>query len=152
MLQQHTPLSSAITVDDTHGRTVQRHVQVFAATVALQRQWSGLVCFVVVQREGVRDGQHFHDCQFYISSQSLCANQFLADTIGHWGIENRLHWVRDVTFAEDFPPRRGGNAPVNWAILHNFFITIARFLGFRTIPQAQRALANQLHQVFSLLV
>lgn len=61
-------------------------------------------------------------------------------------------WVRDVTFQEDFPPRRGGNAPVNWSILHNFFITTARKLGFRTIPQAQRALSNQLHKVFSFFV
>ena len=94
----------------------------------------------------------WYERQFYISSQIHDAQQLLADTIGHWGIENRLHWVRDVTFSEDFPPRRGGNAPVNWAILHNFFITIARFFGFRTIPQAQRALSNQLAQVFSLFV
>ncbi|MBD2724973.1 transposase [Nostoc sp. FACHB-892] len=56
--------------------------------------------------------------------QNLEAQQLLADTQGHWGIENRLHWVKDVTFSEDFPLRRGGNAPVNWAILHSFFITI----------------------------
>ncbi|MHC5855042.1 hypothetical protein, partial [Nostoc sp.] len=37
-------------------------------------------------------------------------------------------------------------------ILHNFFITIARKLRFRTIPQAQRALSNQLHKVFSFFV
>jgi hypothetical protein len=60
--------------------------------------------------------------------------------------------VLDVTFQEDFPARQGGNAPVNWAILHNFFISLARYLGWRTIPQAQRALANQLRLVFSLLV
>ncbi|MEH1906974.1 hypothetical protein [Nostoc sp.] len=57
-----------------------------------------------------------------------------------------------MNFIEDFPPRSGGNAPVNWSILHNFFITIARKFRFRTIPQAQRALSNQLHKVFSLFV
>ncbi|MFN6525715.1 hypothetical protein [Nostoc sp. ChiSLP03a] len=82
----------------------------------------------------------------------MSAKDALTDTQKHWGIENRLHWVRDVTFSEDFPLRRGGNAPVNWAILHNFFITLARFLGFRTIPQAQRALANQIQKVFSFFV
>ncbi|MBE9207817.1 transposase [Nostoc sp. LEGE 06077] len=94
----------------------------------------------------------WYERQFYISSQIHDAQQLLADTIGHWGIENRLHWVRDVTFSEDFPPCCGGNAPVNWAILHNFLITIARFFGFCTIPQAQCALSNQLAQVFSLFV
>ncbi|MEH2164413.1 MAG: hypothetical protein V7K38_26035 [Nostoc sp.] len=57
-----------------------------------------------------------------------------------------------MTFSEDFLLRRGGNAPVNWAILDNFFTTLARFLGFRTIPQAQRALANQIQKVFSFFV
>jgi len=56
------------------------------------------------------------------------------------------------TSLEDFLLRRGGNAPINWAILNNFFITSARFLGYRTIPQAQRILSNQLDKVFSLLV
>ncbi|MDM9580084.1 hypothetical protein [Nostoc sp. GT001] len=57
-----------------------------------------------------------------------------------------------MTFSEDFALQRGGNAPVKWAILHNFFITLARFFGFRTIPQAQRALANQIQKVFSFFV
>ena len=29
---------------------------------------------------------------------------------GHWEIENRLHWVKDVTFHEDYPDRAGGDA------------------------------------------
>ncbi|WP_144238227.1 ISAs1 family transposase, partial [[Scytonema hofmanni] UTEX B 1581] len=75
---------------------------------------------VVVERQGERNGQPSYERQFYICSQYLEAQQLLCDIQGHWGIENRLHWVRDVTFQEDFPPRRGGNAPVNWSILHNF--------------------------------
>lgn len=150
--RQQTPLSCATTVEHLHSRIIQRHCQVFAVPAKIQTQWAGLKAFVRVERVGVRDGQPSHECQFYISSQIQDAQQLLADTKAHWGIENRLHWVRDVTFREDFPPRRGGHAPVNWAILHNFFITVARFLGFRTIPQAQRALSNQLEQVFSLLV
>ncbi|WP_347276234.1 ISAs1 family transposase [Coleofasciculus sp. FACHB-542] len=150
--QRDIPLSSATTVEDIHSRQVQRECKVFAVPQQLQQTWTGIKTFVVIEREGKRDGQPFHERQFYICSQSLSAQHLLADTVGHWGIENRLHWVKDVTFSEDFPPRRGGNAPVNWAILHTFFITIARYLGFRTIPQAQRTLANQLHRVFSLLV
>ncbi len=150
--QQDTPLSSATTVENVHSRLVQRQCKVFAAPEPLQKKWSGLKTFVVVERQGERNGQPFSERQFYICSQYLEAQQLLADIQGHWGIENRLHWVRDVTFKEDFPPRRGGNAPVNWSILHNFFITIARQLRFRTIPQAQRALSNQLHKVFSFFV
>nr|WP_233715784.1 ISAs1 family transposase [Nostoc favosum] len=150
--QQDTPLSSATTVENVHSRLVQRECKVFAAPEQMQKKWSGLKTFVVIERQGQRDGQPFYERQFYICSQNLEAQELLADIQGHWGIENRLHWVRDVTFQEDLPPRRGGNAPVNWSILHNFFITIARKLRFRTIPQAQRALSNQLDQVFSFFV
>ncbi|MBD2448318.1 ISAs1 family transposase [Nostoc sp. FACHB-152] len=94
----------------------------------ISQQWAGLKAFVVVERTAIRNGQPCHEQQFYIGSLIEDAQQLLADTVGHWGIENRLHWVREVPFKEDFPLRRGGNAPVNWAILHNFLITSARFL------------------------
>ncbi|OYD90697.1 hypothetical protein CDG76_31290 [Nostoc sp. 'Peltigera membranacea cyanobiont' 210A] len=157
--QTQEPLSTTTIEDDTHvgvarrrHRKVLRCCKVFAAPEKLQSQWAGLKTFVQVERSGIRDGQSFQERQFYICSQIMSAKDALTDTQKHWGIENRLHWVRDVTFSEDFPLRRGGNAPVNWAILHNFFITLARFLGFRTIPQAQRALANQIQKVFSFFV
>jgi predicted transposase YbfD/YdcC len=150
--QTQEPLSSTTIQDNTHDRNVLRCCQVFAAPEKLQSQWAGLKTFVQVERSGIRDGQSFQERQFYICSQIVSAKDALTDTQKHWGIENRLHWVRDVTFSEDFPLQRGGNAPVNWATLHNFFITLARFLGFRTIPQAQRALANQIQKVFSFFV
>jgi len=119
--QQDIPLSCATTIENIHSRVVRRDSRVFAVPEQIQKQWKGLKTFVVVQRSGQGDGQPTDECQFYICTQSLSAQQLLADTQGHWGIENRLHWVKDVTFAEDFPPRRGGNAPVNWAIEHIAF-------------------------------
>ncbi len=150
--QQNKPISSAAEQTESHGCKVLRQVSVWKAPEEVQQEWMGLSCFVVVERSGIRKKRHFREQQYYISSQELSAHQLLGDIQGHWGIENRLHWVRDVTFSEDFPARRGGNAPVNWAILHNFFISIARSIGYRTIPQAQRCLSNQIHQIFSFLV
>jgi hypothetical protein len=47
----------------------------------------------------------------------------LADLIrGHWGIENGLHYVRDVTFAEDASRLRTGNGPQIMACLRNLAI------------------------------
>ncbi len=71
---------------------------------------------------------------------------------GHWAIENRLHWVKDVTFDEDYPSRTGGHAPVNWAILFTWSVTLVRRAGIRTVPQALRLWANQVEAVFSFLV
>jgi len=49
----------------------------------------------------------------------------LADLIrGHWMIENGLHWVRDVTFAEDACKVRTGTAPQGMACLRNLAIGV----------------------------
>jgi predicted transposase YbfD/YdcC len=36
---------------------------------------------------------------------------------GHWGIENRLHWVLDVVFRDDLARLRSGHGPANMAVI-----------------------------------
>lgn len=64
---------------------------------------------------------------------SLSAAEFSQRIQQHWEMENRLHWVRDVLFEEDYV-RAGGNAPVNWAILNCWLLNWVRQLGYRTVP------------------
>ncbi|MGN6197282.1 ISAs1 family transposase [Humibacter sp.] len=58
---------------------------------------------------------------------------------GHWTIENRLHWVRDVTFDEDRSQIRTGNGPRLMAVLRNLAISIHRAAGATNIAAATRA-------------
>ena len=60
----------------------------------------------------------------------------LAANRGHWGIENRLHWVRDVTFGEDHCPVCKKNAPQAFAALRNVLLALLRFLGHTNIAEA----------------
>lgn len=129
---------------------MHRRACVYAAPVTLQRHWAGLERLIWVERWGIRAGESFHEQVGYISSLSLSADEFLAHIQQHWGIENRCHWVRDVTLEEDYA-RPGGNAPVVWAILNCFLLSMVRQLGYRTVPQGARALANRVHQVFEFL-
>jgi predicted transposase YbfD/YdcC len=62
---------------------------------------------------------------------------------GHWGIENRSHYVRDVTFDEDRSRVRVGHGPAIMASLRNFAIALARLHGFTNIASALRAFAHQ---------
>ena len=63
----------------------------------------------------------------------------LADAIrAHWGIENRLHWVRDVTFCEDLSQIRTGNGPAVMATLRNLAISLHRLAGADNIAAASR--------------
>ena len=57
---------------------------------------------------------------------------------GHWQIENGLHWVRDVTFAEDLSQVRIGAAPQVMASLRNLAISLHRLAGAANIAKALR--------------
>ncbi|SMD26889.1 ISAs1 family transposase [Kibdelosporangium aridum] len=56
----------------------------------------------------------------------------------HWHIENRLHWVRDVTYTEDHSRVRTGNAPRVMASLRNLAISALRHHGWDNIAQGLR--------------
>ena len=58
---------------------------------------------------------------------------------GHWGIENKLHWVRDVTFDEDRSQVRTKAAPRTMASLRNLAISLHRMInGAKNIAEALR--------------
>lgn len=62
---------------------------------------------------------------------------------GHWGIENRLHWVRDVTFDEDRCQVRSGAAPQALAACRNLAIGLLRRRGYTNIAAALRTHAGR---------
>jgi hypothetical protein len=57
---------------------------------------------------------------------------------GHWTIEDRLHWVRDMTFDEDRSQTRTASGPRIMASLRNLAITILRLAGATSIAAALR--------------
>lgn len=63
------------------------------------------------------------------------SDQLLALVRGHWNIENRSHWVRDVTFGEDGSQVRTGHLPQIMAALRNCTIGLLRLHGFNSIPK-----------------
>ena len=72
---------------------------------------------------------------------------------GHWGIENRLHWVRDVVFDEDHHQLRTRNGPEIMAALRNLAISLIRLTyGTRTaIASTTRSLSRRPKRAISLL-
>jgi predicted transposase YbfD/YdcC len=76
----------------------------------------------------------------------------IADAIrGHWAIENRLHWIRDVIFAEDHSQIRTGNGPAVMATLRNLAISIHRLNGATNIAAACRDLSRHPNRVLPLV-
>ncbi len=70
----------------------------------------------------------------------------------HWGIENRLHWIRDVTFAEDLSQIRTGNGPAVMATLRNLAISLHRHAGADNIAAACRHISRHPNRVLPLLL
>jgi len=62
----------------------------------------------------------------YISSRILSAEAFADAVRSHWGIENRLHWVLDVTFDEDQSRLRRGHGAKNMAVVRHFALNLVR--------------------------
>jgi predicted transposase YbfD/YdcC len=74
-----------------------------------------------------------------LSPMKADAKRLLALNRGHWTIENRLHWVRDVTFDEDRSQVRTGQGPQTMATLRNLAISLFRLQKTVNIAQALRA-------------
>ncbi|MDZ7918034.1 MAG: ISAs1 family transposase [Rhodococcus sp. (in: high G+C Gram-positive bacteria)] len=71
---------------------------------------------------------------------------------GHWGIENKLHYVRDVTFGEDASRIRTGSGPRVMATLRNLAIGLLRACGHTNIAEAVRYYARQPDRPITLLL
>ena len=70
---------------------------------------------------------------------------------GHWSIENRLHWPKDVVLHEDETYGRNPNALLNASLLRSITINLLRLNGFQSLTSALRELANQVEKIFRFL-
>ena len=72
---------------------------------------------------------------------------------GHWGIENRLHWIRDVVFDEDRHQLRTRNGPEIMAALRNLTISLIRLAhGTQAaIASTTRSLSQQPKRAIKLI-
>jgi predicted transposase YbfD/YdcC len=96
---------------------------------------------MVERRTEFFNGKKRHEIVYGISSltaEQASAQQLLELNRGHWEIENRVHYVRDVTFDEDRSQVRKGNGAQVMASIRNLVIAILRIIGFRYIPDAIR--------------
>ena len=88
-----------------------------------------------------------------LPSRSLAttARQFAEGIRGHWGIENRRPWVKDVVFGEDDCRLKLAHAPQNWGLIRTWAVNLFRLRGETSITQAQRRVAHDLGALFLLV-
>jgi predicted transposase YbfD/YdcC len=143
-------LDPTVDCDKGHGRIEERRV-----TVARDVDWlSGdrrfpgelrlpaVAAIVKVQtRTELADRGRF-ETRYYISSAPLSAARAAEAVRGHWGIENRLHWVLDVVFKEDQSRLRKGHGAKNMAIVRHFAINLVRTAADKHSIKLRRKLAG----------
>jgi hypothetical protein len=86
-----------------------------------------------------------------ITAERTNPERILALSRTHWSIENRLHWVRDVTFDEDRCRIRRGAGAQMMASLRNLAISLLRMAGAEIIAPALRQCARSDSLAFRLI-
>lgn len=128
-----------------HGRRVQRRLQTTTRLTG-HLDWPGAQQVCRLTRLTWRNGQEQQEVEYAITSASRSkahANRLLAWWRGHWGIENRVHYVRDVTFGEDASRIHTASAPQILAATRNAILSLLRLWDRANIAAALRENAYQ---------
>lgn len=70
---------------------------------------------------------------------------------GHWGLENRLHWVKHVVLKEDASRVRIGQAPLLLATLRKVVVSFLRAVGFASITEGRRHFALNFDEAMAFI-
>ena len=148
-----SPLAS-VRQRDRHGD--RRELRELAVSEELNdwAQWPHLAQVGRLVHTWTRKGRRHQETSYLITSlpeHEANPRRLLALARGHWGIENRLHWVRDVTFDEDRCQIRSGAAPQVMAALRNAVIGLFRGAGAPNIAAALRTHAAHPQRAIALV-
>jgi predicted transposase YbfD/YdcC len=125
----HTKCDTRVTRDKTHGRREERRYFTVAAPDELLQQfpeWVGIRSIGQAMCIVTRNGVQTCEIRYFISSLTSNAGRFAKAVRGHWGIENSLHWVLDVTFDEDRSRIRKGHGAENFALIRRLAIGLIK--------------------------
>ena len=155
-----------VTEEKGHGRRERRTIQVMDAPAHITRRFPharqvALVERYVTRTVRVRKGKRWVRKQvksavaaFVITSLDAreAAPEHIAGYVrGHWTIENKVHWVRDVTFREDSSQVRTGPKPRIMATLRNLAIGLIRQAGYTKIAATIRQIRYDTALLLSIL-
>ncbi len=144
---------------DTHlqktvkrGRLEIRQTFVYKDISGISQEWTGLSRLIRVERSVTCKGKQSRETSYFISNiRCNQAKTFAKHIRNHWGIENRLHWVKDVIMKEDASKIAKGMAAENLSIIRNIVCNLYRSNGFDSIKYAIELYANNFKELFELI-
>jgi len=117
------------THDKGHGRMDDRYYYLakLPTDSTFKKQWLGIKAIGMAVRISQRsNGTRSVDTRYFIASRYLSGKRFAQSVRSHWGIENSLHWVLDVTFNEDQSRTRERRLANNLSWLRRFGISLLK--------------------------
>lgn len=151
LAQSDAVFSVHLDAEQTRNRQTTRMASVFPLPESVKAIWQGAQQGVEVIRSGRRKGEPYFERRYYITSWTKKADALQARIRSHWGIENPLHWVKDVVLAEDHSSIAAKPAATLMAIIRNLVITLFRRAGHRSITAAIDRFSNDLNQLLPML-
>ena len=138
-----------------HGRREVRQITV-STELNGYSDWPGLQQVFRLERERItsKSGKHEREIAYGLTSLTpaeASPARLLALTRAYWGIENGLHYRRDVTFHEDGTRLTQGDAGHVMASLNNLVIGLLRLAGFTNLAAARRYCSADLAHALALL-
>jgi len=132
------------TVEADHGRIeTRRHVVSHSVDwLARDSRFPGIKAIAMVKNTFERDGKTSCERRYYICSALLLAMFFANAVRCHWHIENRLHWVLDVIFHEDYSRLRTGHGPHNMGVIRHMAMNLLRSVRSGKSLKVRRKLAG----------
>jgi predicted transposase YbfD/YdcC len=130
----------AQTTDKGHGRFEIRSIRV-SSELKGYSDWPGLEQVFEIRRRWKYKGEWHEDVRYGVTSlpATIAAPlRLLKFKRGHWTVENRLHYVKDVTMGEDRSTVHADNGPKIMAALRNTAVSLLRRAGFSTIAARMR--------------
>ena len=152
IVSSQNPISTYQLHQKGHGRDMTWRVSVFDASHSSKTaEWKNLKRVILVERERTQGQKSIRKDAFFISDLALQSEEFHQGIRGHWGIENRLHWVKDVIHKEDSNRIKKENAPLNRAVLSTMAINIHRKNGHQSITYGQIKFGANVKELFNLI-
>jgi predicted transposase YbfD/YdcC len=111
-----------------HGRTEARRCWATSDLDWLEgrEEWKDLKSVVFIESERFIGESLSVETRYYLSSLPNDAKLLNAAVRSHWGVENSLHWVLDVTFDEDRSRIKKENAPENFGLLRRLALCLLK--------------------------
>ena len=148
-----TDFTTARTVNKGHGRLEERIITV-SSMLEDYSDWPYLAQVFKLEQTVWRDGKETHDVRYGVTSlptSVAAAKRLLAVARAEWGIENCLHYRRDVTLHEDASQFRRGRGPEVAAVLNNAVIGLAQQQHATNLASLQRHFAFAIDRLFAKL-